>query len=104
MPEWVLRQDSEWYSTRLNEKHSCDRRDDSRLDHSLHMSTEPIETPCIGLCTLDGNGVCRGCRRSFEEIAEWPFMSASERGLVMADLDSRRPVAHQGGLNEAVEQ
>lgn len=31
-------------------------------------------------------------------------MSASERGLVMADLDSRRPVAHQGGLNEAVEQ
>jgi predicted Fe-S protein YdhL (DUF1289 family) len=59
------------------------------------MSKEAIETPCIGLCTLDGDGICRGCWRSFEEIAEWPFMSVSERSLVMADLDRRKPLASQ---------
>jgi len=32
-----------------------------------------------------------GCWRHFEEIEAWPFMSASDRQVVMADLEQRRP-------------
>ncbi|MGI9265093.1 MAG: DUF1289 domain-containing protein [Gammaproteobacteria bacterium] len=55
------------------------------------MSAEPIESPCTGLCTLDMEGMCLGCFRRFEEIEAWPFMSVSERRVVMADLERRRP-------------
>jgi predicted Fe-S protein YdhL (DUF1289 family) len=53
------------------------------------MMTDSIETPCIGLCTLDGQGICKGCLRTFQEIADWPYMSAFERSEIMTDLALR---------------
>ena len=54
------------------------------------MSTENIETPCIGVCTMDDNtGFCLGCYRSLEEIQNWWDMSDEQRAQVMAQLDQR---------------
>jgi len=56
------------------------------------MSNEPsstspsIVTPCIGVCRLDPQGYCIGCRRTLDEIGRWRGMSDAERLMVMRDL------------------
>ena len=68
------------------------------------MSGQPIETPCINVCTMDPvTGCCLGCGRTIEEIAAWGMMRAKARARVMRELDARmtrmralgRPVARK---------
>ncbi len=40
-------------------------------------------SPCIGICSLDGQGLCEGCHRTTTEIARWSQMSDGERQHVM---------------------
>jgi predicted Fe-S protein YdhL (DUF1289 family) len=49
-----------------------------------------VLTPCIGICTLDAQGLCEGCRRSGDEIARWMYMSDAERAHLMSDVLPRR--------------
>jgi predicted Fe-S protein YdhL (DUF1289 family) len=51
---------------------------------------KPVLTPCIGICTLDAQGLCQGCRRSGEEIARWMYMSDVERAHLMNDVLPQR--------------
>ena len=38
------------------------------------------DTPCIAICsTSQGDDLCKGCGRTFEEIQHWPGMSAIEK-------------------------
>jgi predicted Fe-S protein YdhL (DUF1289 family) len=54
-------------------------------------STRAGASPCIGVCRLDpASGLCLGCRRSIEEIAAWPALSAEERAAILARLMARR--------------
>lgn len=48
-----------------------------------------IESPCIGVCTLDSDGVCAGCYRTREEIAGWLGYSPRRRQEIMATLADR---------------
>ena len=49
-----------------------------------------METPCIKTCTLDpASGLCAGCGRTLDEIADWANFSDAERRLVMAELPAR---------------
>jgi len=43
----------------------------------------PILSPCIGLCELGPDGLCRGCLRTGNEIARWITMSDAERRFIM---------------------
>jgi predicted Fe-S protein YdhL (DUF1289 family) len=53
-----------------------------------------IESPCINICTLDArSGLCLGCGRSIDEIAQWTAMSAAERARVMSELPARLAAA-----------
>jgi len=49
------------------------------------VSAAPL-TPCIGLCRLDGQGLCLGCQRTGEEIGRWAHMSDSERWVFMREV------------------
>jgi len=41
------------------------------------------DTPCIAICsTSQGDAVCKGCGRSFDEVQHWPGMSPSEKRVV----------------------
>lgn len=40
-------------------------------------------TPCIGLCRVDENKICLGCRRTLDEIARWIDMSDIERRQII---------------------
>ena len=42
-----------------------------------------VLSPCIGICSLDGQGLCEGCHRTTAEIARWSQMSDDERLHVM---------------------
>ncbi|WP_137891722.1 DUF3717 domain-containing protein [Ramlibacter sp. 2FC] len=38
------------------------------------------DTPCIAICsTSQGDEVCKGCGRSFDEVQLWPEMSPAEK-------------------------
>lgn len=43
----------------------------------------PPASPCIQVCELDALGICRGCRRSWDEIGAWTRMSAAQQWAVL---------------------
>jgi predicted Fe-S protein YdhL (DUF1289 family) len=53
-----------------------------------------VLSPCIGVCSLDEEGLCEGCYRTSAEIAHWPQMNDDERlrlmETVLSDRESRR--------------
>jgi predicted Fe-S protein YdhL (DUF1289 family) len=50
-----------------------------------------VESPCVNICLLDTEtGLCIGCFRTIEEIANWAAMSADERRSIMAQLPARQ--------------
>ena len=49
-----------------------------------------METPCIKICVLDpASGLCSGCGRSLDEIADWGRFSDAERRRIMGELPER---------------
>ena len=52
-----------------------------------------IETPCEQICIVDApSGLCRGCRRSLDEIGRWTAYSDGERRHIMDELPQRLEV------------
>lgn len=50
----------------------------------------PVLTPCVKVCAVDGaSGLCLGCLRSLQEIAEWSRLSDDRRAEIMAELPAR---------------
>ncbi len=38
------------------------------------------DTPCIAICsTSQGDAMCKGCGRTFDEVQHWPSMSPGEK-------------------------
>jgi len=49
-----------------------------------------LETPCVNVCLLDSDtGLCVGCGRTLQEIANWSAMTPAERRAIMAALPAR---------------
>jgi len=41
------------------------------------------DTPCIAICsTAQGDAVCKGCGRSFDEVQHWPALTAVQKRAV----------------------
>jgi uncharacterized protein len=41
------------------------------------------DTPCIAICsTSQGDAVCKGCGRTFDEVQHWPSLQAPEKRLI----------------------
>jgi predicted Fe-S protein YdhL (DUF1289 family) len=54
-------------------------------------TTQPIETPCIKVCVIDGeSGLCMGCHRTLPEVASWAKLTDEARAAIMAELAGRR--------------
>ena len=40
------------------------------------------DAPCIAICsTSQGDDICKGCGRTFDEVQHWPVMTPSEKRL-----------------------
>ncbi len=58
-----------------------------------HFVMSAVLSPCVGICELDESGLCLGCRRSGEEIADWlKFSEARRRYLMDEVLPARQTV------------
>ncbi|UCE30871.1 MAG: DUF1289 domain-containing protein [Burkholderiales bacterium] len=48
-------------------------------------------SPCISVCRIDdGSGLCVGCMRTLDEIANWARMSERQKGAVWGAIQARR--------------
>ena len=56
--------------------------------------TNPVTSPCTKVCTIDPrSGLCHGCGRTLDEIAQWASLHESERQRIMAELPHRTGAA-----------
>ncbi len=51
-------------------------------------SPEPVASPCVNVCVLNGEH-CMGCFRTLDEIGRWGMMTQDERRAIMAALPAR---------------
>jgi predicted Fe-S protein YdhL (DUF1289 family) len=57
------------------------------------LIADPVPSPCINVCQLDARGLCVGCRRTIEEITEWPRASEARRREILSELKGRKACA-----------
>lgn len=49
-------------------------------------------SPCNRICRIDeASGWCIGCRRTIEEIKDWPMLSAKGKAELLSRLEAREP-------------
>jgi predicted Fe-S protein YdhL (DUF1289 family) len=60
-----------------------------RIAKSMNYAYHAVLSPCVGICSLDDDGLCLGCRRSADEIAAWSRMDDDQRLQLMECLPSR---------------
>ncbi len=48
-----------------------------------------VESPCIGLCRLDENRVCVGCKRTDTEIGSWMYATDKEKLKILENIKQR---------------
>lgn len=58
----------------------------------MNRSSHTVLSPCIGICSLDDQGLCEGCHRSSEEIAGWLQMTDEQRLQLMEAVLPQREV------------
>lgn len=50
----------------------------------------PVLSPCISVCRMDAaTGLCEGCFRTLDEIAEWSILDDEEKRAVWRQLAQR---------------
>ena len=47
-------------------------------------------SPCVRICQLDAEGVCKGCSRTGDEIARWQAATREERLAILEAAKRRR--------------
>jgi uncharacterized protein len=52
-----------------------------------------VPSPCVDICRLDAAGLCIGCRRTLDEIAEWSRASEARRREILRNLAARPAIA-----------
>ena len=58
-----------------------------------------IPSPCIAVSQIDdASGLCLGCRRSIDEIREWPILSAEDKRRVLESIEERKSADRKAGV------
>lgn len=53
-------------------------------------SPGPVPSPCNSICRMDaGSGLCEGCLRSIDEIAQWARLDDDAKRAVWQQLHGR---------------
>jgi len=48
-----------------------------------------VQSPCINVCRME-NGLCKGCLRTLDEIAQWSTMTDEQKELVLEYISYER--------------
>ena len=64
-----------------------DAKQQSAQNSQQQVSSKPIKTPCIGVCsTALGDSICRGCKRINHEVVQWNGYTNQEKQNIMDRL------------------
>lgn len=55
------------------------------------MANTVVESPCVGICSLDEQDICSGCYRNVQEIIDWMSMDNAQREDVLRKCKERDP-------------
>ena len=69
---------------RMAVEHASERDEDAMpadaLAAGLDWDASTPDAPCIAICTTSqGDAVCKGCGRSFDEVQHWTVMTPAEK-------------------------
>lgn len=63
----------------------------TRMPTPARSVVADVPSPCIKVCVMDSaSGLCRGCRRTLDEIAGWSGFSPERKRAVLMQLPGRR--------------
>lgn len=48
-----------------------------------------FQSPCVGICEIDDDGLCLGCKRTDEEIFKWLTYNEEERIEKLKEMKQR---------------
>ena len=54
---------------------------------------QPVLSPCVGICTINAQGLCEGCLRTRDEIGSWLSYSPAQRERLMDEILPQRQQA-----------
>jgi predicted Fe-S protein YdhL (DUF1289 family) len=63
------------------------------------LERERPASPCIQVCELSPQGICRGCYRSRDEITLWARLDAAGQWAVLENCRQREKLCGQSELN-----
>lgn len=56
----------------------------------------PVPSPCIGVCVMEKHsGLCSGCTRTINEIAEWGMATDAHRRAIWVAIQQRRSTTNR---------
>ncbi|MCE2842087.1 MAG: DUF1289 domain-containing protein [Novosphingobium sp.] len=61
-------------------------------DQALSLRPPPRgpDSPCDGTCRIDqATGWCLGCKRTLNEIADWPMLRPQDKHAILRQLKDR---------------
>ena len=58
----------------------------------FNENIDEVESPCIGVCKINKNGICSGCKRSIDEIKYWWDMSNEQKEKVVKRLKKNKDI------------
>ena len=64
---------------------------------------DEIKSPCINVCKLEGNNICKGCYRSLDEIAGWGYASETIRRQIINSASLRKQSDRNASLRKQSE-
>lgn len=56
---------------------------------SVTKGLEAVKSPCVSVCALNDDGICIGCWRSVDEIAEWSELDNDRKREVIKSAQQR---------------
>lgn len=54
------------------------------------MSESTVQSPCINVCRLSEDMICKGCFRTREEIVGWRAANDDERQQIVERAEARK--------------
>ena len=55
----------------------------------VDADSQPILSPCIGLCELGPDGLCLGCFRTGQEISRWGYVDNEGKTAILKKVEAR---------------
>lgn len=56
----------------------------------MRFKRQPVKSPCVNICRMNGAGLCEGCLRTAAEIRAWKNASEPEKLAILAEVRKRR--------------